>query len=107
MSLSSDNLCDSTLPIPYGKSSLLKVVRSLGLSCVSTSAETKSVLGRVHTCSGREPDSSVPGARVQFASARGKNRTAAIRSRPVKLKPRVHTATGTRPVLAELHVVNL
>ena len=27
-------------------------------------------LGRVHTCSGREPDSSDPGARVRFASTR-------------------------------------
>ena len=52
-------------------------------------------LGRVHTCSGHEPDSSVPGARVRFASTRAKNRPAANRSRPVKLKPRVYTATGT------------
>ena len=41
-------------------------------------------LGRVHTCSGREPDSSVLGARVRFASTRAKNRPAANRSRPVK-----------------------
>ena len=52
------------------------------------------VLSRVDTCSGREPDSSVPGARARFASTRGKNRQAANRARPVKLKPRVHTATG-------------
>ncbi len=57
-------------------------------------------LGRVHTCSGREPDSSVLGARVPFASTRAKNRPAAIPSRPVKLKLRVHTATGTVPGLA-------
>ena len=56
-------------------------------------------LGRVHTCSGREPDSSVPCARVRFASTRYKNRPAEIGSRPVKLKRRVHTATGTRTVL--------
>ena len=41
------------------------------------------LLGHIHTCSGREPDSSVPGARVPFASTRGKNRPAANRSRPV------------------------
>ena len=40
--------------------------------------------GRVHTCSGREPDFSVP---------------VAIGSSPVKLKRLVHTATGTRTVL--------
>ena len=58
------------------------------------------LLGRVHTCSGREPDSSVLGARVRFASTRAKNRPAANRSRPVKLILRVHTATGTVPGLA-------
>ena len=60
---------------------------------------TKDV-GRVHTCSGREPDSRVPCARVRFVSTRDKNWPAAIGSRPVKLKRRVHMATGTRPVLA-------
>ena len=30
----------------------------------------KAGYGRVHTCSGRELDSSVPGARVRFASTR-------------------------------------
>ena len=83
----------------------------LGISFVTigpvASTISKTWLGRVHTCSGREPDSSVPGARVRFASTRAKNRPAAIRSRPVKLKPRVHTATGTVPGLAWLHVVNL
>ena len=73
----------------------------------SQSCGVNTALGRVHTCSGREPDSSVPGARVRFASTRAKNRPAANRSRPVKLKPRVHTATGTVPGLAWLHVVNL
>ena len=56
-------------------------------------------IGRVHTCSGLEPDSSVPGARVRFASTRGKNRLAANRSRPVQLKLCVHTATRTHTAL--------
>ena len=56
-------------------------------------------LGPVHTCSGREPDSSVPGARVRFVFTRDKNRPAAIGSHPVKLKRHVHIATGTRTVL--------
>ena len=73
----------------------------VGVSKLLGSITTPSlILGRVHTCSGREPDSSVLGARVRFASTRAKNRPAANRSRPVKLKLRVHTATGTVPGLA-------
>ena len=57
-------------------------IRKRAMDCVGGGAE-----GRVHTCSGREPDSRVPGARVRFASTWAKNRPAVNRSRPVKLKP--------------------
>ena len=67
-------------PLPTGdhltagnRKALLVVDNLISLHLLPSVVPMTRVLGHVHTCSGREPDSSVPGARVRFASTRGKN----------------------------------